>query len=79
MAPQSMPAVVANDLRRHTTATTAITAMGSAVSKAEKAIQRKAAGCITVSRKSLPASSPRQAKYIDRPSERIIKLADCVV
>ena len=74
-----MPAVVANDLRRHTTATTATTASGTAVSKAAKPIHCNAAGCITVAKKSPPASSPRQARYIDSPSERIKRLADCVV
>ena len=42
-------------------------------------IHHKACGCMTVARKSLPASSPKQARYIDKPNERNIRLALVVV
>ena len=42
-------------------------------------IHHNACGCMTVATKSLPASKPKQAKYVERPIERNIRLALVVV
>ena len=79
MAPQSIPAVVAYVFLPPITLTTPITATGSSVNTSPMPIHHSAAGCMTVERKSRPASRPRQARYIDRPSERSMRLALVVV
>ena len=62
-----------------TTLTMLMMTTGTMVKAKPMPIHHRAEGCITVARKSLPASSPKQAKYIDKPSERIMRLALVVV
>ena len=52
---------------------------GNIVMSRPKPIHPRAAGFITVAKKPLPASRPRQAKYMDRPKERSMRLALVVV
>ena len=61
------------------TLTTLMMTTGRMVMAAPKPIQPNAAGCMTTDRKSLPASSPRQARYMESPSDRSMRFALVVV
>ena len=52
---------------------------GTKVSTKPMAIHSAPSGRMTVSKKCAPASSPRQARYIESPKARSIRLALCVV
>ena len=52
---------------------------GTNVSTKPTPSQRMPSGRMTVSKKCAPASRPRQARYIESPSARSMRLALCVV
>jgi len=79
MAPHSMPQVDPKSSRDQRRAIHPMTSTGSSVSAKPRPIHIAPSGRMTVSKKCAPASSPRQARYIDSPMPRSIRLALSVV
>ena len=79
MLPHNMPATDPKSMRRMRRAKMPSSTTGTNVSRNPSNSHSAPSGRMTVSKKCVPASSPRHARYIDRPSARSIRLALYVV